>query len=169
MTGKLLAVICFWEVQTQKAAGLKVSWGKERVWEAKRFVLVSGVTCVFQFRQGMVPCTSISLILHHVAILDGIWFAFQWGSQAEMRNLMWAGRAAHMLCLSLPLQRGGAARQERSSASQLDQIHTTDNTRPGSVTRASASSVLRNFPENRWLCWLQTIHYIKIKDYAAMK
>lgn len=49
------------------------------------------------------------LILHCGAILDGIWFAFQCGSQTQMRNLMWVGTTAHVLCLSLPLQRGGSA------------------------------------------------------------
>lgn len=51
----------------------------------------------------------------------------------------------------------------------LAQIRAMDNTRLRSIAKASASSVLRNFPVNRWLCWLQTIHYIKIKNYAAIK
>lgn len=90
------------------------------------------------------------------------------------RNLMWVGTAAHVLCLSLPLQRGGAVCQAKSSASHLgstalDQTHAMGNTRLESIAKASASSVLRNFPANRWLCWLQTIHYIKIKNYAAIK
>jgi len=29
--------------------------------------------------------------------------------------------------------------------------------------------VLRNFPASRWLCWLQTSHYVKVRNYAAMK
>lgn len=49
--------------------------------------------CSGKFWEGVVPCTSISLILRHAAILDGIWFALQCGSQTEMRNLMWVGRA----------------------------------------------------------------------------
>lgn len=92
-----------------------------------------------------------------LALLFSIAHALKWESG-------WGWDLQHSCCALGP----AFARAAGSSTAHLGRIHVMDN-QGQDPSSGQVHLVLRNFPASRWLCWLQTSHYVKVRNYAKMK